>query len=112
MKKILITAFLILNVAAAKIEVNKASHYHDKFNGRKTASGEIFSQKKFTAATNLYPIGKKLVVINAKNGDSVIIRVNDRISNRFSNRIDLTKAAFKEIANLKEGVIPVTVKEI
>ena len=52
------------------------------------------------------------MVINAKTGDSVIIRVNDRISNRFSNRIDLTKAAFKEIANLKEGVIPVTVKEI
>ena len=61
MKKILITAFLILNVAAAKIEVNKASHYHDKFNGRKTASGEIFSQKKFTAATNLYIVTGKQI---------------------------------------------------
>ena len=29
---------------------NKGTFYHDRFEGRKTANGEIFDQNKFTAA--------------------------------------------------------------
>ena len=35
----------------------QASFYANKFEGRKTASGEIFSHKKFTAACNSLPLG-------------------------------------------------------
>ena len=34
-----------------------ASYYHNKFNGRKTASGEVFSNNKLTAAHRTYPFG-------------------------------------------------------
>ena len=42
---------------APKIIYGTASYYHDKFNGRQTANGEIFSQKKLTAALRRYARG-------------------------------------------------------
>ena len=45
-----------------------ASYYHNKFNGRKTASGEVFSNNKLTAAHRTYPFGTYLKVTNVVNG--------------------------------------------
>jgi rare lipoprotein A len=47
-----------------------ASFYADKFNGRQTASGEIFSQKKLTCACNMLPLGTWIKVTNVRNGKS------------------------------------------
>ena len=55
-----------------------ASYYHNKFNGRKTASGEVFSNNKLTAAHRTYPFGTYLKVTNVVNGKSVVVKVNDR----------------------------------
>jgi rare lipoprotein A len=55
-----------------------ASYYHDKFTGRKTASGQIFDNKKMTAAHKKLPFGSKVRVTNEANGKSVIVTVNDR----------------------------------
>lgn len=113
MKKLLLVFVLATSLVSATVmKINYASHYSDKFVGRKTANGEIFSQKKLTAATNNYPFGTKLLVINTTTNDSVIVKVNDRIASRFSNRIDLTKKAFKQIAPLSKGVVSVKVKPI
>ncbi|HET9432586.1 MAG TPA: hypothetical protein VFO37_02460, partial [Chitinophagaceae bacterium] len=40
-----------------KIIYGTASFYANSFNGKKTANGETFSQKKMTAACNLLPLG-------------------------------------------------------
>jgi hypothetical protein len=42
---------------ASKVLYGTASFYANKFNGRKTANGEIFSQAKLTCACNVLPHG-------------------------------------------------------
>ncbi|KIA89100.1 septal ring lytic transglycosylase RlpA family protein [Kaistella jeonii] len=84
-----------------------ASFYHDKFNGRKTASGEIFSNAKMTAANRTLPFGTMLKVTNLRSGKSVIVEVNDRGPFHSSRAIDLSKAAYKSIGDTKKGTMPV-----
>lgn len=78
-----------------------ASYYHDKFNGRKTASGERFSNKEYTAAHKDLPFGTKVRVTNLENGKSVIVIINDRGPFSKGREIDLSKKAFMEISDKK-----------
>lgn len=78
-----------------------ATYYADKFNGRKTTSGERFHNKKYTAAHMRLPFGTKLRVTNEKNGKWVDVKVNDRGPFSKKLEIDLTKQAFMEIASHK-----------
>lgn len=57
---------------------NKGTFYHDLFEGRKTASGEIFDQNKFTAAHWRIKLGTYVMVTNRNSGLKVIVKVNDR----------------------------------
>ncbi|MDP2161766.1 MAG: septal ring lytic transglycosylase RlpA family protein [Flavobacterium sp.] len=75
-----------------------ASYYADKFTGRKTASGEIFDNTKQTAAHRTLPFGTIVRVTNEANGKSTIVTINDRGPFLKSREIDLSKAAFREIA--------------
>jgi rare lipoprotein A len=91
-------------------ETGYASFYADKFEGRKTANGEIFNQSKLTAAHKKLPFGTQVMVTNLANGRSVQVRINDRgpfVSGRI---IDLTKAAAKEIDMLGAGVARVRIR--
>ena len=94
----------------AETETGYASFYADKFEGRKTANGEIFNQSKLTAAHKKLPFGTQVMVTNLANGRSVQVRINDRgpfVSGRI---IDLTKAAAKEIDMLGAGVARVRIR--
>ena len=62
-----------------RVFYGQASYYANTFNGRRTANGEIFDQKKFTCACNVLPLGTWIKVTNLKNGRSAIVKVNDRI---------------------------------
>jgi len=84
-----------------------ASFYHDKFNGRKTANGEIFDNSKLTAANLRLPFGTKVKVTNLRSGKSVVVRVNDRGPFHPGRSFDLSKAAYKAIGNLQRGVMPI-----
>lgn len=80
---------------------------------RHTASGEIFDDRKLTCATMKDKFGTRLQVTNLKNGKSVICRVNDRGPHkRLNRRVDLTKTAFRKIADSKHGIVQVSVKKI
>lgn len=57
---------------------NYGTYYHDRFEGRKTASGEIFDQNKFTAAHWKIKLGTMVMVTNHNTGLQVIVKVNDR----------------------------------
>lgn len=81
----------------------KASYYADKFTGRRTASGKIFDNKKYTAAHRKLPFGTKLRITNESNGKSVIVEVTDRGPFTKGKDIDLTKKAFMEIASSRYG---------
>ncbi|KQR93533.1 hypothetical protein ASG01_10185 [Chryseobacterium sp. Leaf180] len=115
---VLVTAILSLatysfadhNVADAK--TSYASYYHSKFNGRKTASGEIFDNNKLTAAHRSLPFGTEIKITNLKNGKEVIVEVNDRGPFHSSRVLDMSRAAFAAIANPSEGKVPVSFEVI
>jgi len=55
-----------------------ASWYGQKFHGRRTASGELFSLYGLTAAHRTLPIPSYVRVRHVASGKEVIVRVNDR----------------------------------
>jgi rare lipoprotein A len=90
-----------------------ASYYHDKFDGRKTASGARFDNSKLTAAHKKLPFGTKLKITNPKNNKSVIVEVTDRGPFVNGREIDLSKKAFMDItSNKKGGVVFVKIEII
>ncbi|MBK1897698.1 septal ring lytic transglycosylase RlpA family protein [Chryseobacterium paridis] len=106
----MISTFGIYSFKNNAIDAKKtsyASFYHDKFNGRKTANGEIFDNSKFTAANRTLPFGTKIRVTNLSNGKEVTVRINDRGPFHSSRALDISRAAFNEIGNTNLGTIPV-----
>lgn len=89
-----------------------ATYYSDLFEGRKTASGEKFSQMGMTAAHRKLPFGTWVKVTNLKNHRSVIVRINDRGPFGKGRVIDLTKRAAFELGFLQHGTIPVMIEEV
>jgi rare lipoprotein A len=90
-----------------------ASYYHNKFNGKRTASGEVFDNNKYTAAHKKLPFGTMLKVTNEANGKFVIVKVNDRGPFTKTRDIDLSRKAFMELAdNKNSGSVSVTIEII
>lgn len=87
-----------------------ASFYGERWNGRKTANGEIFDTEKLTAAHKYLPFGTKVKITNSKNGKSVIVRINDRGPYIKGRVIDLTKAAFRQIEDIQTGITKVKIE--
>lgn len=97
-------------VKSKKVLYGLASFYSNKFNGKKTASGEIFSQNKFTCACNVLPLGTWVRVTNIKNGRSVILKTNDRLHPRMKRIVDLTRAAAVKLGYVATGLARVKVE--
>jgi rare lipoprotein A len=80
---------------------------------RHTANGEIFDDSRMTCAAWDYPFGTYLEVKNLENGKTVVCRVNDRGPNkRLKRLVDLTKSAFRKIANPRRGLLKVSVRVV
>jgi rare lipoprotein A len=84
-----------------------ASWYGRDFNGRPTASGEIFDMYGYTAAHRSLPFGTRVRVTNEANGSSVVVRINDRGPWVEGRILDLSYAAAKQLGMLEAGVIRV-----
>lgn len=80
-----------------------ACYYHNKFNGRKTANGDVFSNNKLTAAHKTLSFGTKVKVTNIENDKSVIVEINDRGPFTKGLEIDLSKKAFDAISHDKKA---------
>jgi len=93
-------------------EYGKASYYADKYQNRKTASGELYKHELKTAAHKRLPFGSRVKVTNVKNGKSVIVKVNDRGPFVKGCVIDLSKSAFESIGSTSSGVINVKIEVI
>lgn len=89
-----------------------ASFYANKFNGRRTASGETFNQKKLTCACNVLPLGTWIRVTNMRNGRSVVVKTNDRIHPKVRRLVDLTRAAAEKLGFVSSGLTRVKVEVI
>ena len=93
-----------------RILYGMASFYSNKFNGRKTASGEIFNQSKLTCACNILPLGTWIRVTNLRNGRTVLVKTNDRLHPRMKRIIDLTRAAAVKLGYVASGLTRVKVE--
>ena len=89
-----------------------ASYYHEKFNGRKTSTGEIFNNLKMTCANNFLKLGTLIRVTNPKNGKSVVVKVNDRMHPKNKRLIDLSQAAAKQLGIFTQGLGQVIIELI
>jgi rare lipoprotein A len=82
----------------------EASYYGE---GQMTASGEAFDPGEMTAAHKTLAFGTKIRVTNKNNGDSAIVRINDRGPYVSGRCLDLSTAAMKAVGGMGSGVIPV-----
>lgn len=79
-----------------------ASWYGAKFAGHRTASGERFDPGDYTAAHRTLPFGTRVRVTDA-DGDSVVVRINDRGPFAHGRVIDLSQAAAKDLGLTRAG---------
>jgi len=94
----------------SKVLYGIASYYADKFNGRQTASGEIYDGNKWTAACNVLPLGTWIRVTNMTNNRSVIVKTNDRLHIRMKRIVDLSHIAAQKLGYIGRGLTRVKVE--
>jgi rare lipoprotein A len=87
-----------------------ASFYHDRFHGRKTASGAAYNKHALSAAHKTLPLGTQVRVTNSRSGKSVVVRINDRGPYARGRVIDLSRAAAQEIGLVSAGLAKVKVE--
>ncbi|MEQ8481436.1 MAG: septal ring lytic transglycosylase RlpA family protein [Hoeflea sp.] len=89
-----------------------ASWYGPNFHGRLTANGEIYDQYHLSAAHPTFPLPSYARVTNKKNGNSLIVRVNDRGPFAHGRIIDLSNRAAELLDMKHEGVAAVRVEYV
>lgn len=124
MKNFILTMmFIVTSSVSAQTEtntkINQGSHgmvswYGKQYHGRKMANSKPFNMYSLTcAATSEYALGERLRVTNVKNGKSVVVVVTDRGPfGKIGRSLDLSYAAFKEIASTKSGVIKTKIERL
>ncbi len=80
-----------------------ASWYGPGFDGHRTASGEVYDQEQMTAASNIYPLGTRLMVTNLASQRSAEVRINDRGPFRKGRTLDLSHAAARVLGIVGPG---------
>lgn len=96
--------------AKGEPQSGNASYYSYEFNKRKTASGELFNPEALTCAHRTLKFGTILKVTNLRNGEDVLVRVNDRGPFIQGRIIDLSLGAAKKIKMLKTGTAKVSIE--
>ena len=93
-----------------------ATFYASRFNGLRTATGEIFKHSNLTAASNNFKINSWVRVTNLLNNKSVIVRINDRMHERMAKMgrvVDLTEAAGRILGIINpDGLYKVKVESL
>lgn len=107
-------SFVVVNTHASiglqspgPAQAGMASYYHDRFHGQRTASGTPYDKHRFSAAHRTLPLGTQVRVTDARSGESVVVRINDRGPFGRGRVIDLSRAAAREIGLTRKGVAKV-----
>jgi rare lipoprotein A len=96
-----------LNSRIVGVMSGMASWYGPGFDGNYSASGEVFNANDLTAAHPSLPFGTLVRVVNMDNGESVVVRINDRGPYAYGRVIDISTAAANIIGLISSGVAPV-----
>jgi rare lipoprotein A len=105
-------AILVMSVTSlSEATTVKTSFYHQGFTGKKTASGEVFSPFKNTAASNKYKFGTILQL--SYNGKTTKVCINDKGSfGKYGRDLDVSKIVAKKLKFTKKGVVSLKSKVI
>lgn len=95
------------NAEVLTVMYGKASYYGPEFDGRKTANGETFNNREYTAAHKSLPFGTMVKVTNISNNKFVIVKINDRGPFVAGRVIDLSRIAAEQLDMIRDGVIDV-----
>ena len=79
---------------------------------QQTASGETFDKTAMTAAHRTLPFGTKVRVTNIANGQSAVVRINDRGPFKPGRVIDVSDAAAGVLGFRARGLTPVRVEVV
>lgn len=93
-------------------EDHEVSLYAEKFHGKGTAFGETFDMHDFTAAHRTFPHNTLVKVTNIENGESVVVRINDRGPYVEGRDMDLSLASFTLIADRSQGKFRATFERL
>jgi rare lipoprotein A len=104
----LLGAAAIVPVDSAKAEQRGHASWYS-LPANKTANGERMNPNDLTAAHRSLPFGTRVLVENLSNGQSVVVRINDRGPFAGGRIIDLSKAAAASIGMIASGVANVRV---
>ena len=98
--------------AEVKGERGLATYYAKRFDGRRTASGQIFRNSELMAAHPSLPFGTLVRVTNVEKGSFVDVRIADRGAFGKGRKIviDLSQAAAAQIQMLSRGTARVVVE--
>ncbi len=93
---------------AAWQEQGDASWYDSYHQGRRTSDGSLFDANAMTAAHTTLPLGTVVRVTSEITGQSVIVTITDRLPQKRTRIIDLSRGAATRIGLVQQGVGPVT----
>ncbi|MBO9201166.1 MULTISPECIES: septal ring lytic transglycosylase RlpA family protein [Niastella] len=128
MKNLLVLTLLMFTFFASKAQIkvdsvalNKkrnvpvtqfgvASFYADKFEGQRTCTDVVFTQKKLTAACNTFPLNVWIKVTNLRNHKSVNVKINDRMHPSNPRLIDMSKSAALALGYTGHGLTKVKIE--
>lgn len=95
-------AFLAFDGERAEAEEALASWYGPGFEGRPTASGELYDPNGLTAAHKTLPLGTEVLV--SYGGRTVPVTINDRGPFVGERALDLSQGAARELGLTRVGV--------
>jgi rare lipoprotein A len=95
--------------AARGGQIGMASFYANKFQGRRTASGEVYRHGALTAAHRSLAFGRKARVTSLSSGRSVVVRINDRGPFVRGRVIDVSLSAARQLGMTSRGIARVRV---
>ena len=93
-----------------RASIGYASFYGSEFEGRRTASGEKYRGKKYTAAHRTLPFGTRIRITHIASGRTVEAVVNDRGPFRKGRIVDLSHRAAEALGILGAGVAKVSLE--
>ena len=104
--------YKVLEAADDYVERGTASYYGQKFHGRLTSNREVYDMYAFSAAHKTLPLPSFARVTNLDNGQSVVVRVNDRGPFHDGRVIDLSYAAAVKLGITQRGTGRVEVRAL
>jgi len=95
-----------------RVETGVASWYGPGFHGKSTANGERYDQSDRTAAHRTLQMPSIVRVTNLENGQSTVVRINDRGPFARARVIDLSRTAAEELDVIGKGTARVRIEQL